>query len=249
MNLRLPADDVRALATQYAETIPVPEFDLRAVQSRRRDESGREPSRSAQKWTRRQAVAAAVVAGALLVIGTNVPGVVAQVQRIMQFFTIVNGQAIPLKVETVSLRQAQSDMPFEVIPPPSIRGNFPETIREIYSAPSRSDGHLMFEYPIAGQQFAVTIMETGANSAASSQPFYFTARDAGTATQRVVPPPPPTRQGPELITTRLPASGANVRFRFEPVNWTTRGTNITLVSPPGTLTADQMNAIREAMSH
>jgi hypothetical protein len=243
MIVGLSTEGLRAVATAYAESIEVPAFDESSVRARRRAGEHTRPASAAPAWRRRLAAVAA--AGVLLAFVVNAPAVIAQVQRVVEAFTFVNGQAVPLTVETVSLAQAQSDLPFAVIVPPSIPGFGPNAIRELYSKPSRSDARLVFDYRGAHPGPPLTIEESSpANSA--EQSYMVVAHDRSSDTQRVAPlragAPPPNGQ----LTVQLLGKGGTVRI--QPITWITRGTRIVLVSPPGMLSPAQVNAIRTAMS-
>ena len=245
MNVGLSTEGLRAIATGYAESIDVPAFDASSVRARRRagDHAQARAASAPITWRRRLATVAA--AGALLAVAINAPAVIAQVQRVMEAFTFVNGQAVPLTVETVNLAQAQSDMPFTVITPPSIPGFSPNQIRELYSKPSRSDGRLVFEYRSARPGPRLMIEES-APASSSEESYVVVARDRSSDAQRVapLPPGPPPRDG-QLNVQLLTKAGT---VRIQPITWITRGTRIVLVSPPGMLSPDQVNAIRAAMS-
>jgi hypothetical protein len=243
MNVGLSTEDLCAVATGYAESIDVPAFDASSVRVRRGAGEHARAVGAPPAWRRR--LAAVAGAGVLLAFVTNAPAVIAQVQRVIEAFTFVNGQAVPLTVETVSLTQARSDMPFTVITPPSIPGFTASAIREMYSKPSRSDGRLLFDYQSARPGPPLTIEESSP-AGSSDQNFFVVFRDRNSATQRVAPLPPaaPLRNGEPTVQLL----GKDGSARFHPITWIASGTRIVLVSPPGMLSADQVNAIRAAMS-
>ena len=242
MQLGLSTESLRAVATGYAESIDVPAFDPSAIGARRRAPEGRAAS-APPTWRRR--FAAVGGAGVLLALVLNAPAVIAQVQRVVEAFTFVNGQAVPLTVQTVSLSQARSDMPFAVITPPSVPGFTPNAIREMYANPSRADGRLVFDYVGARPGPPLTIEESSA-ATLGAQSFSVIAHDQSAGTQRVAPLPPgaPPRKGE--LSVQLMGKGGSVRF--QPISWVTHGTRVVLVSPPGQLSQGQVNAIRAAMS-
>jgi len=255
---RKPSDsDIRNAITSSLAALEVPRFNLAAIEAR----SGAvAQTRSARPWNfgRAALVVALPVALVLAVVLPTMPSVVAQVQRVLQGFAVVNGRTVPLTVRTVSLEQAQSQMPFRVILPAAVPPGMRLTINELYSESSPGDARLVFQYRGRDQFPALTISES---SASATGPTKLMVTERATVGDRG---PLRAPQGaPRLDAAGPDKSGYAMRsvevrnvnghvtkqsFELRPIVWIVRGTRIVLAATPGALRPDQVEAIRAAMS-
>ena len=92
MKQSLTGNSMTDAVGRYAESIAVPAYDARAVDSRR---GAYDANRG--EWRN---VWVATAAGAIFVVAVALgPAVVAQVERVMQAFAVVNGQTTQLPVK------------------------------------------------------------------------------------------------------------------------------------------------------
>lgn len=248
MSFKQPDSAIRETVACYMEGIAVPDFDAAAIGSRGREQSAARTVGSAP--SRRRMLGALVVAGLVIAILPKVPAVVAQVQHVLQAFTLINGKTVPMTVREVSLEQARQDMPFHVIAPAAIPSNLRPTIREIYASPTRADARVMFDYPGARGP-GLMITET-ANHRAEQGPvrLWMSESTPKEAQLHPMPSPPAGAKGMYWIAQfKGNAPGGETKtIRVRPLSWTVGGTRLVLVNPPGLLTQGQVEAIREAMS-
>jgi hypothetical protein len=244
MNQSQRVERLRRVARAYAETVDVPRFDAAAVRARM---PAAAPAGFAWRW------AGAAPAAALLVVvfAFGSRAVVAQVERMLQAFATIGGQTVPVAVSTVTLEEARRDMPFAVIAPAAIPQGFDATINELNVSSSRLDSRLLIQYRSSDRAPGVTIMESAARGATppSSMRLWMTQNIRGEA-----PPPAPPRlpnaASGEHAFVQFGRNGQVMRqVRLQPLTWIVRGTRIDLISPPGVLSAEQLAAIRRAMSH
>lgn len=239
MNRSLPAS-----VADYVGKISVPDCDLSAITARRLVE------RKRSLWG--PWMSAVVAAGIFVAILANVPAVVAQVERVFRAFTIVNGHAVPLSVQTVSLEQARAQVPFTVIAPAAVPAGLRATIRTFSSESDPHQARVMFEYRKTGADTPppLTIMETASDGSERNVLFMTKSSDA-VQVPKLPPGPmqPGDRQSMTVQDYKLVRDGKEKHFRikFQPVSWVQNGTRVTLMSPPDTLTDKQLAAIRTAM--
>lgn len=244
MNQSQRVERLREIARGYAESIEAPRFNAAAIRSRM-------PGAS---WTgfgwRRAGVA---LAAGLLIFAFAFGGraVVAQVERMLQAFATIGGQSVPVTVSAVSLEQARRDMPFAVIAPAGIPAGSDETINELSVGSSRLDSRLLFQYRSGDRAPGLTIIESAARGATPQSAVRLWMRYSirGMAPPGAVPPLPNAASGEHAFVQFNHSGQVQYRARIEPFTWVVRGTRIDLISPPGLLTAQQLAAIRRAMSH
>ncbi len=244
MNRSQRVEPLRRVAHAYAEAIEVPRFKGAAVRARMPIAA---PAGFAWRW------AGAALATALLIVGFALGSraVVAQVERMLQAFATIGGQAVPVAVSTVSLEQARSDMPFAVIAPAAIPAGFDVTINELNVGSSRLDSRLLFAYQSGDRGPGLTIMESAARGATpqSSMRLWMTQSVRGLSPPPAPPPLPNAALGEHALVQFGRNGQVMRRVRLQPLTWIVRGTRIDLISPPGVLSAEQLAAIRRAMSH
>jgi len=240
MNRSLPAS-----IADYVGKISVPACDLSAILARR--------------WARYKRplwnawMSLVVAAGILIAILANVPAVVAQVDRIMRAFTVVNGHTVPLVVEHTTLAEARAHVPFTVIEPAGVPAGLHGTIREFSSESSPNQTRLMIEYRKDASQMPppLTIMEIADDGHAEHNILFMSKGRAG------APPPPvpgaiPHGQTGGIVATqdyKLVHNGHEKHWKIKltPVSWVQRGTRVTLMAPPDALSSQQLAAIKMAM--
>lgn len=221
----------KTLVAGYVESLEVPRYSAAAVESRRASAAAQERS-----WPRMWAAIPAAVAAIAIV--AFAPAVVAQVQRVIQAFTIVNGRPTEVPVQEVSLEQLRADMPFAVVAPANVPANLHEEISEIGTG---SSARAMFRFSPAGGPPVVTFLES---SAADRSPANLMMRYGPAGHMPALPPiPVPGSHGAMVIQH----NGMQTRVKVAPIEWVARGTRISLIAMPGTLSRLQMNAILRAM--
>jgi len=240
---RLPSDNdlTKSAVAGYVDSIAIPAYCAAAIESRqpvvaveRRD--------SRRVW---MSVAAGVAAIALVAFA---PAVVAQVQRVMQAFTVVNGRTAELRMQSVSLQQLRADMPFVVVRPANIPANYAEDIEEIGAGTGAA--RAMFHYSLAGQAMpSLTILESSA--ADRSRDGIRVEYSARGGNLPALPPPAfrsqvPSERGEHAVMKTVD-NGLQRMIRITPITWVTRGTRVSFIAPPGTLTNLQLKAIVRAM--
>lgn len=238
---RLPSvnENAKSAVAGYMDSISVPAYRAAAVESRRNDVA---PKR--RDWSRAwMSVAAGIAAIALVAFA---PAVVAQVQRVMQAFTVVNGRATELTMQQVSLQQLRADMPFAVVRPGNVPPGYEEEIDEI--GPGTNTARAMFHYAPAGRGPALTVIES---SAADQSPVNFrvefSTRGETPAMQRpVFWSQKPLAPGPHVVMKDV-RNGVGTVTRVTPITWVTHGTRITVIPIPGALTRMQLEAILRSM--
>lgn len=239
---RLPSDNdlTKSAVAGYVDSIAIPAYRAAAVESRRVVAVERRDSR--RVWL---SVAAGVAAIALVAFA---PAVVAQVQRVMKAFTVVDGRTAELSMQSVSLQQLRADMPFVVVRPANIPANYAEDIEEIGAGTSAA--RAMFHYSLPGRGMpALTILESSA--ADRSEDGIRVEYSARGGNLPALPPPVfgsqvPSERGAHAVMKTVD-NGVQKMIRITPITWVTRGTRISLLAPPGTLTHMQLNAIVRAM--
>ena len=248
MNQSPQVERAQQAAGAYVEGIEIPPYDAAAVAARMsRGATRSETRRTMPGWAVAAAVAALVVA---FVVGT--PSVRAQVERMLQAFAVINGQRVPVAVNSVSLEQARSDMPFAVIAPAAIPQGMSESIDELNPTSSRLNSSLVFRFS-DGDQPGITIVERSVRASGPPARHMQLWMTQGLP-NGVLPPAPPANSLPSAASgqhaiVQLGRNGQVLRqIRLEPISWIVRGTRIDLVSPPGVLTNAQLAAIRRAMS-
>jgi hypothetical protein len=194
-------------------------------------------------WAVVAAVCALIVA---FVAGS--PSVLAQVQRMLQAFAVINGQSVPVAVNSVSLEQARSEMPFAVIAPAAIPPGMSEAIDEINPSSSRLASSLVFRFSNGSQAPTLTIVERSMRSTPPRKMQLWMTEGVHNGVLPPAPPLPSAASGQHAFV-QFGHGGQVIRqIRLEPISWVVRGTRIDLVSPPGLLSNAQLAAIRRAMS-
>lgn len=233
----LSVNDAKTLVAGYVDAIDVPRFCAAEVESRRMGAAV-----EARGWPRMWvAIPAAVAAIALVAFA---PAVVAQVQRVFQAFTIVNGRPSEVPVREASLEELRTDMPFSVVPPEDVPANLHEEISEIGTG---SSARAMFRFSASGGPPVLTILE---NSAANNPPTNLMVRYGPPGRMPALPPAPPQGEAPvpgSHAAMAIAHNGMQTRVRVRPITWVARGTRISLIAMPGTLNRAQLNAILRAM--
>jgi hypothetical protein len=246
---RTPSDSaIREAIARYLSSIAIPSFDLAAIHSRRGVSTSAKP---VSFFKSRRALTAFAAAALFLAILPTMPAVVAQVERALHAFTVVNGRPVPLEVRDVTLDQARADMPFEVIAPAAIPAGWRLAIRELRSPSTPLDTRLMFEYRDGHQGLpALTIMESSSRGNPSGNLLLTQTNGTGPPN---VPPPPPSKAEPNngmYATTQIVGKNGRVEkeiYRIHPITWV-RGTRVVFLNTPGRLTSAQVAAIRAAMT-
>lgn len=237
---RLPSDNdtTKSAVAGYVDAIAVPAYSAAAVESRRDVVTVARDSH--RVW---MSVAAGVAALALVALA---PAVIAQVQRVMQAFTVVNGRTAQLPMQQVSLQQLRADMPFIVVRPVNVPANYTEEIDEIGAGSSTAKA--MFHYSLPGRAPEVTIFES---SVADRSPSRIRVEYSTRGGLPPMPPPDFRSQGPLEPQThaviKTEDNGVAKTIRITPITWVTRGTRITLLVAPGALTRMQIAAILRSM--
>ena len=264
---RTPSDsELRDALHASVAAIDVPPFDLAKIEVRK-PQAGT-PYGFPRRSTRRLALVAVpvAIAVALVAILPSMPSVVAQVERALRGFAVIDGRTVPLTVQTVSVEQARAQMPFEVIAPAAVPENLRLTVNELYSPSSPADAHVIFEYH-GNAGFPVLTVDESSASAHGPTKMMVTERNVvrgpGAPPESALPPegaPPaalpaggtgPGKAAYFMRSTQVKVvNGRATRQSFElhPVVWTVRGTRIVLAATPGGLSPAQVDAIRAAMS-
>jgi hypothetical protein len=242
MNQSQQADRMRGAVGAYVDAIGVPRYEENAVRlrmSRVRDTGDSVAGRASRL------VATAFAACAILVIFViGSPSVRAQVERMLQAFAVIGGQTVPIEVNSVSLEQARRDVSFAVIPPAAIPANLSEEIDELNPSASRLDAQLVFRFSEGSGLPALTIVETRARQAAPDA----TRLWMTTGRHPLGAPPLPNAASGEHAFMQFGKNGQVKRlFKVTPMTWVVRGTRINLISLPGSLSPEQVAAIRRAM--
>lgn len=234
------SQQIETAVNTYIDGIDVPPYDFARVDARRRAAPRRAPFRLA---------AAALVACALavvLIVGS--PIVLAQVARILQAFEMVNGQTVPVAVNSVSLDQARHDMPFAVIAPAGIPAGTTTTINELNPSSARHDSQLVFRFSNGTNALPLTIMESRARGTTQGQTKLLMTW--GNHVPSAAPPLPPSgASGNQTYVASRTGGKVFQHVEVHPISWVVRGTRIDLISPPGLLNDAQLATIRRAMSH
>ncbi len=261
---RNPSDnDVRGVVMQSLDAVDVPPFDAAAIRSK---SAARDAERIRPRtWIPRGALVGVPVAVVLVALLANVPLVRAQVERALSAFAVVNGQTVPLNVRTVSLDEARGQMPFAVIAPVGVPTGLRATINTMSSPSAPQTARVIFQYQDRRGFPVLTIDESSARNVGPQQLLVTSSRSVGG------PPPPDAAGGPDAggaVAPPPPAadgskgtyvirqvevqhiSGQTVKQQVEihPVAWTVRGTRIVLAASPDSLSQNQINMIRAAMS-
>jgi hypothetical protein len=243
--IRIPADDpYRRLTERYVASIDSPQFDLAGIRARR-------PAASTAKGAPsrvRRLIAALAVAGCTAAAVPHMPAVVAQVERTLRAFTVLDGHTVPLNIREVSLARARADVSFTVIAPAAIPAGWHLTIRELSSTTSPAQAQLLFEFRNAGPGLGFTIVETARN--APERPIMITQSKGGMAPPAAPPLPPASGlvRGESRGQIQVKGPHGAQFIRFKPVTWDEDGTRIAIMSPPDALSAAQLARIRAAMS-
>lgn len=238
MKRSLSVNQAKTLVTSYVDSVVVPRYSAAAVESRRTSAPVEGRARS-RMWV---AIPAAAAAIALVAFA---PAVVAQVQRVFQAFTIVNGRQAELPVQSVSLQQLRADMPFAVVAPANVPRNLSEEISEIGTGPS---ARAMFRFSAADGPPVLTILE---NSAAEHSPDNLMMFYRRPGVMPALAPPAPSQagapvQGPQTAIA-ITHGGVQARVKVTPITWEAHGTRISVIVMPGALSRLQISAILRAM--
>jgi hypothetical protein len=220
----------------YVEGIDVPRYDSEAVYARRSAAPRRVPFRLAA------AAIAACALVAILIVGS--PIVLAQVERMLHASETVDGQTVPVAVNSVSLDQARHDMPFAVIAPAGIPAKMSERIDEVNPSSSRLDSRLLFRFGDGTNRPPLTIEESRAHVITQGQTMLWIGDDAPPA----LPPMPQTGPARDRVYTASRNGNIPQSAEVHTMSWMVRGTRINLISPPGLLSEAQLAMIRRAMS-
>ena len=248
MNQSSEISRVRDAASAYAENITVPQYNEAAIRSRAAGMPGR-----LRDWRRSAtAVAAAVLLIALVLNGRSV---VAQMEHMLQAFVTVGGRNVPALVRSVSLDQARRDMPFPVIAPAAIPARLQETIDEIVPGTSRIASRLVFQFG-SGHGLPLTIIESSAQAKTIRTQMGLWMKNPNSVAKPAPALPPPSANGEHAFMQsqmragmQPPAHIGTGQIAVQPIDWSVRGTNIQLISPPGLLSNAQIAAIRRMMSY
>ncbi len=246
MNQSPQAERAREAVGAYVEGIEILAYDAAAVASRMTGGAARRATRRTMPgWAVAAAACALIIA---FVAGT--PSVRAQVERMLQAFAIVNGQRVPVAVNSVSLEQARHDMPFAVIAPAAIPTGMSEAIDELNPSSSRLASSLVFRFSNGNQAPTLTIAERSARSIPPGRMRLWMTEGLHNGVLPPAPPLPSAASGEHAFEHVQFGHGGQVmrQIRLEPISWVVRGTRIDLVSPPGLLSNAQLAAIRRAMS-
>jgi hypothetical protein len=242
MNQSQQAERIIGAVEAYVDGIAIPEYDPAAV----RVHFMRPVRRAMLRWG--AAVPAAAALAVILTIFSS-PTVIAQVERMLHAFASINGQPVPVEVDSVTLDQARNDMPFAVIAPAAIPAGFSETIDELNMTTSRFDSRLLFQFTNGNQAPPLSIMESGAHSETPQQLRLMMTYRKGEPLPGAPALPPGGANGPKAFIQLRPENGQVMRrVRLEPITWVVRGTRVELISPPGLLSPAQLAAIRRAMA-
>lgn len=233
-------ENTKSAVAGYMDSISIPPYRAATVESRRDDVA---PKR--RDWSRAwMSLAAGVAAIALVAFA---PAVVAQVQRVMQAFTVVNGRMAQLPMQQVSLQQLRADMPFAVVRPANIPPGYEEEIDEIGAG--SSGARAMFHYSLAGR--AAPMLTVIENSAADHSPADFRVAYGMRGNLSAMPPPVfwsqrPVAPGAHVVMKDV-RNGVGTTIRVTPITWVAHGTRITVIAVPGAITRMQMEAILRSM--
>ncbi len=185
-------------------------------------------------------IVAAVAAAATL---CNFSAVVAGVERILSGYSVSGSRTTPLTMRAVTLDQARDDMPFPVIVPPALPGVRIVSVTEMERGASRAERSLIFEVRgPSGRE--LTIVESPNDGARKRSLVFLSLGPASPAQASLNAPPLEADTSGPATSLRADIDGRT----FAPLTWTTHGTRIALISPPGALTAAQERAIHRAMS-
>lgn len=234
------ADVLRDAVASYVDAIAVPAFDERAMAA------PRGTAEIARAPRRRPLRTAALATGAALAVfvAVDASAVVAGIQRVFAAWTLAGGRTVPMSVREVDLAKARTDVPFEIIVPPSLPG-VRMTLREVLSSGSPASDSVAFDLHVPQPAPEVTIVES--RNGAGPREFYLSAREPGRGDAKVAPMPPVPKRSNHAVPG-LTLVGTFGKRSFVPLTWVTRGTRIVLMSPPGALSDTQVRAIRTAMS-
>jgi hypothetical protein len=257
---RKPSDNaIREVFAGGMSAVPVPPLDLSAIRTRAAaaGDAARRPR--GVRFTR-PALVLAPLAVIAVVFLASVPQVVAQVERVLHAFAVIDGQKVPLTVRTVSLADAQRQMPFRVVAPVAVPRGLAATIDALQSADAPASARLVFRYRAPGSDLPVlTIEESAASANGPTKVMISEQRTVGGPPRGAAPdlqaPPPadaaaPGKPGVVLHEVEIrTVNGKTVRHAVElrPVMWVQGGTRIVLASAPGTLSDAQIATIRAAM--
>jgi hypothetical protein len=238
MKRLLSVNEAKTLITRYVDAIDVPRFRAAEVESRRMGATV-----EARAWPRMWAAIPAAIAAIALV--AFAPAVVAQVQRVIQAFTIVNGRPTEVPVREVSLEELRTDMPFSVVPPENIPPNLHEEISEIGTG---SSARAMFRFSAPSGPPVLTILE---NSAANDSPTNFMMRYGPPGRMPALPPAAPPQGAVPVPGSHdamvIARNGMRTRVTVTPITWVAHGTRISLIAMPGALNRAQLSAILRSM--
>ncbi|HEV3153234.1 MAG TPA: hypothetical protein VGZ02_05485 [Candidatus Baltobacteraceae bacterium] len=226
-------DNVRNAVRAYADDIPIPAYDERAIRARL------QPNDNRGRWRRPAvAIAAAAVLAFLVFDGRNV---LAQVEHMFHVFVSVNGKMVNANTTAVTLEQARRDMPFTVIAPAGLPSELQGDITEVVPPNGANAGpSLIFRYDTP--QGPLTISESRGLQPGSRDDTMFVSRPAGAP--GALPQLPPIRNGG--LQAYFRSHGGTLQT-IHPIVWTAQGTTIVLASPPGVLTSQQIALIQRSM--
>jgi hypothetical protein len=236
MNQSQQAERARNAVSAYVESVDVPQYDAAGIAART---SGRNVLRTRPRTAVAALASCAVVA--IFVVGS--PVVFAQVERMLHAFATVNGQTVPVAVNSVTIDQARRDMPFAVIAPSAVPAGLDENIDELSPTASRLDSHLIFRYNDGEGPPALTIVESSAHA-----PAHQATRLWMTSGNHAPAPALPAAATGEHAIVQFHDGQTMRQVKVAPISWVVRGTRIDLIATPGMLSGMQLAAIRREMS-
>ena len=247
MNQSQQVERTRGAVEDYVGGIEVPHYDADTVAARMNARTHSDAMPRPRRWT--TAALAAFAACAIVVIFVVAsPAVIAQVERMLHTFATINGQTVPVAVNSVTLDQARRDMPFAVIAPAAIPPGMTEQIDELNPNSSRLDSRLLIRFSNGDGPPTLTIIERSAHATWQQMRLWMTV---GNTVPPAAPPLPRAPSGGQMFFhAEFGPDGHVIRqVRVEPISWVVRGTRVDLISPPGFLSPMQIAAIRRAMAH
>lgn len=161
MNTNPHDNELRERIVRYAEVFHAPAFDIAAVRRRAVADPNRRLAPLPFKW---RVAAGMVIVAALLAVEPGIPAITSGVTHALQAFVITDGQLHGATTRSVTLAQAQSDMPFHVIAPSALPASFHANITEVYPSHGRSNAQLWFRYSGSEPGMELTILETSPSS-------------------------------------------------------------------------------------
>ncbi len=239
MSHRQSRKTVRDIVANYVNAIEIPGLQEYAVRRRSVYVQSESPALGISSW---RPAALVVLAAVVLVFLANIPSVVAQVQRVLQAFVVVQGRTVPVDIRSVNIDQARADMPFFVVAPAAIPPGLQMSINEMRPpTASHAGANLIIQFTDASGKPALTIAErsvadgppaqSGARlsdkwSAAPDGRWRWTDRIEGWAAAGGGAP----HGGPFFMQVRGSGSTVGTRITITPISWVAHGTRIDLIS-------------------